>query len=58
MFERFSFPTKFAETTLTYDVEVSAQLANYTELHVVHGLIGRYEDIYILSPEHTRNVVT
>jgi len=56
MFEGFPFSTKFAETTLTYDVEVSAQLANYTD--VVHGLIGRYEDIYTLSPEHTRNVVT
>lgn len=44
MFERFSFPTKFAKTTLTCDVEVSAQLANYTD--VVHGLIERYQDIY------------
>lgn len=41
MFGRFSLPTKFAEATLTYDAEVSAQLANCTD--VVRGLIERYQ---------------
>lgn len=54
MFERFSFSTKFAETTLTCDVEVSAQLANYTD--VVHGLIERYRDIYSRSLLNTRGM--
>lgn len=52
IFERFSFSTnasgmqKFTQATLIYDVEVKAQLVNYTR--VVRGPIGRDTRVYTL----------